>query len=340
MLPGKSAVTRGRELDPRLAVLTGEGARQKIRHPEPVKGSPAVAVWHRLPSGQEESPRNYYGVPLLKEPVWIWSVPAYFYVGGVAGGSALLASLISGRKEFRGLAATCRLLAFIGTTIGPGLLTWDLGRRFRFVNMLRVFRPSSPMSVGSWSLAGTGMLASLALLHGDRPLPRPVSWSFAGGGLMLAGYTGVLLANSANPVWQGARYALPVLFTASSMASTSGVLELLPLNEREEAVVNGFGKIGKFAEAGAMMAVEREVASNPEAAEAFREGKAGVLWRMSKWLLAAGIVAGMLPERFRWKKLAGGALTTAGAVSLRFALLSLGKQAAANSRAVMKMAAP
>jgi formate-dependent nitrite reductase membrane component NrfD len=326
-LPWKRVPTLGRELDPKLAVLTGEASLQRIKRLEPGRGSTPIPVWEQLPS-QPLPRRDYYGVPLLKEPVWIWSVPAYFYVGGVAGGSAVLAAFLHGRSGLEGLARLCRVLAFAGTTVGPGLLTWDLGRKLRFINMLRVFRPSSPMSIGSWTLAGSGALATLALLQGNAPSGRPTAVALGGGGVMLSGYTGVLLANSANPLWQGSRFLLPILFTASAVASTTGLLEMLPLNEREETVVQRFGMIGKMAEAAGMVAMEHQVARNQPAARALRTGTAGVLWKGAKTLLSAGIIAGLLPWGGPWKRRVAGTLTTAGAICLRFALLESGRQAA------------
>lgn len=337
MSPLAQPMMMGRELDPRVALLTGEGADQKVKHPEP-KGTTTtpVPVWEGVPSFPEPEGADYYRLPLLKQPVWIWSVPLYFYFGGIAGGASVLAALLHGRRRLRNLASACRWLAFLGTTVGPGLLTWDLGKMSRFLNMLRVFRPTSPMSIGSWSLAGSGGLATLALLQGDAPSGRPVGWALGGGGLMLSGYTGVLLGNTANPLWQQARLALPVLFTASSMASTSGVLELLPLNDREENVVRRFGTAGKLAEAASIIALEREVSSNPDAAKALEEGRAGVLWKGARAFVVAGIVVGLAPGRGLWKRRLSGMLTTAGAICLRYALLESGKQAAREPQAVIR----
>ncbi|GFO59132.1 polysulfide reductase [Geomonas silvestris] len=328
--------TAERELDPQLAVLSGEAAGQRIRHPAAQQGMPPIPLWQKVPSQPgEEAQKDYYRLPLLKEPVWIWSVPAYFYLGGVAGGSALLATLAHGKRGLKKLAALCRGLAFAGTTVGPALLTYDLGKMGRFLNMLRVFRPSSPMSVGSWSLAGSGALATLALVQGDHPAAKPTTRALAGGGLVVSGYTGVLLGNSANPLWQGTRLTLPLLFTASAIASTSALLELFTLNRREERVVRRFGTIGKIAEAGSMALFELEAAQNPEAARALDRGKAGVLWKGAKGFLAAGIALSLLPGDSVGKRRAAGTLTTIGALCLRFGLLEAGKEAVRDPQAVI-----
>jgi formate-dependent nitrite reductase membrane component NrfD len=331
----RKSITTGREMNPHTAVLTGEGAQQSIRQPQPDSGS-KVELWRQVPSIPGKRQLDYYRLPLVKEPVWIWSVPLYFYVGGVAGGSALLAAAAHGRRSLRRIASWCRWFAFLGTTLGPALLTWDLGKMQRFFNMLRVLRPSSPMSIGSWSLAGTGMLATLTLVQGNSDNARPAALGAAAGGLMLSGYTGVLLGNTANPLWYGTRRTLPLLFTASAMASTAGLLEMLPLNGREEKVVKRFGMVGKIGEAACMVAMEREAAVNPQAAKALHEGKGGALWQGAKAMLAAGIVLSLIPVKSPWKRRVGGAVTTAGAICLRFALLEAGKEAAREPQATIE----
>lgn len=320
-------------MDPELALLTGEGAQQRVKQAEPDAGS-VVPLWRQDPSRQAGSPRDYYRLPLLKEPVWIWSVPAYFYVGGVAGGCAVLAAALPAKRRFASLASWCQLLAFAGVTAGPALLTWDLGKMSRFLNMLRVFRPSSPMSVGSWSLAGTGAMATLSLLLGNKT-PRPVRYGTAVGGAMVAGYTGVLLGNTANPLWLEKRRLLPPLFISSAIASTAGALEMLPLNRHEEKVVQRFGMIGKIGEAAAMVAMERRTPANSEAVYGVGKGRGGLLWNAAKVALVAGAVLDLIPAKSPGRRKASGVLTTLGAICLRFALLETGKDAAREPQAVI-----
>ena len=110
---------------------------------------------------------TYYDRPILKQPVWIWTVPAYFYVGGVAGAALVLGAVaqLTGDSELRRLVGTCRSIGAAGHVIGSALLIYDLGRPSRFFNMLRVFNPKSPLSIGSWILAAGGFAsASLRLL--------------------------------------------------------------------------------------------------------------------------------------------------------------------------------
>lgn len=323
----------GREMETELAIQTGEAAQQQVKHAEPDAGA-VVPLWRQVPS-QPAPASDYYRLALLKEPVWIWSVPLYFYLGGVAGGGAVLAAALHGRRKLQRLAGWCRSLAFLGTTVGPALLTYDLGKMSRFLYMLRVFRPSSPMSVGSWSLAGTGMLSTLSLLQGDRPSAKMTNYGTALGGLLVSGYTGVLLGNTANPLWQEKRLLLPLLFTSSAVASTAGVLEMMPLNGKEEKVVQRFGMVGKVGEAASMIAMERAKPANPEAAEAVKKGKGGVLWQTAKAALVAGILLDLVPVKSPAKRKISGALTTIGAICLRFALLETGNSAAREPQATI-----
>src|SRR5438132_7597521 len=205
----------------------------------------------RLPELRDSTSdrETYYGVPLLKEHVWKAAVPAYFYVGGVAGASAALgaAATWSGSPLLGGLVRKTRLIAAGGAAVSAALLIEDLGRPSRFLNMLRVFRPTSPMSVGSWVLAAFGGLASVsALLRTQHNGPLAAIGDAAGlgagaFGLPLAGYTAVLLANTAVPLWRASAATLPPLFVASAVTSAASALELCEVNPFEARVVRRFG---------------------------------------------------------------------------------------------------
>ena len=116
----------------------------------------------------EEEARNYYGRPVLKEPTWTWEIPAYFFAGGLAGASSVLA-LVSRLAGDDKLARPARLAALGGAAVSPVLLISDLGRPERFYEMLRVFKPTSPMSVGTWVLSTFGATTSVAVMHGPTP---------------------------------------------------------------------------------------------------------------------------------------------------------------------------
>src|SRR4051812_49724673 len=118
---------------------------------------------------------SYYGRPVIKRPVWTPEVPIYFFFGGLAGASAGLAfaARLTGRKK---LARVATANAFVGVAVSPALLISDLGVPRRFFNMLRVFKVTSPMSVGSWILAAEGGLVTVTAAHEVLGLfPKPIA---------------------------------------------------------------------------------------------------------------------------------------------------------------------
>ncbi len=122
---------------------------------------------------------SYYGRPILKEPVWTWEIPAYFFFGGMAGAAAPFA-LLSELRGDEALARRAWLVALAGAAASPPLLIADLGRPERFHRMLRVIKPTSPMSVGSWILGAS----STAIVFANVRTPfRLVSAPGAPGGL-------------------------------------------------------------------------------------------------------------------------------------------------------------
>jgi formate-dependent nitrite reductase membrane component NrfD len=345
----------GRHIDADLGTLAGEASEQRVgapalahRAPQAVTKTPADAVHDDL----EEGP-SYYGLPVLKEPVWRWYIPAYFYVGGVAGASAALGAAAQlatrggspgrlGRRLPTGehrLVGRCRMIATAGSGISAALLIADLGRPARFVNMLRVFRPTSPMNVGTWFLSAFGgccAASTLPHLFSSRPWQRRVSDAAAlGAGLMglpLCTYTGVLIANTAVPIWQGTRRSLPVLFGASGAASAASLLELWPPGGEGSRIVHRFGLAGKALELALTLVLEREAAEVPRVARPLRAGVSSAMWRASQALSAAGLAASVLSRRPSVRR-AAGLLGTLGALSLRFAVMQAGRASARDPHA-------
>src|SRR5438270_5418458 len=186
----------GRNIDESLGILAGEGAQQEVKDRDGKGARPVPEPSERAESTAD--PDSYYGLPLLKEPVWKWPVPAYCYVGGVAGGCAALgaAATRSGDASLRPLCERTRVIAAGGAVVSAGLLIWDLGRPSRFLNMMRVFRPTSPMNLGTWIISAFGGFATVAaLLRKRRAGPLAAigdAAAIAAGvvGVPLAGYTG------------------------------------------------------------------------------------------------------------------------------------------------------
>src|SRR5436309_2202086 len=218
--------------------------------------------------GPIPSKPGYYGQPVVKPPVWTWEVPLYFFFGGIAGMSAVIASgaLIFHHVD---LAREAMWLAAIsGGILSPILLIMDLGRPHLFLNMLRVFKHRSAMSMGAWILSAFGACAVPGLialeLHAHQIFPgtldqlvRVAAGIFIFGsaifGTLLATYTGVLIGATAIPAWFLHRTLLPIHFGTAGLGSAAALLELLghriaPLNA-----------IGFFAAAGESVeiAIER-----------------------------------------------------------------------------------
>jgi formate-dependent nitrite reductase membrane component NrfD len=327
----------GRNVDPRLGALEGEGALQEIEHLDPERPYPDVSA--RSDSSSDGA--TYYGLPVLKEHVWKAAIPAYMYVGGLAGASAVLgaAAQWSGNPFLRGVIERTRIIAAGGALLSGALLIEDLGRPQRFFNMLRVFRPTSPMSVGSWVLAGFGGLATVsALFRKSRvgPLAAIGDAAALGAGalgLPLSGYTAVLLVNTAVPVWHAPAMSLPPLFVASAVTSAASALELCELNPFEARIVRRFGIAGKAAELLFAKAVERAASAPAVVGAPLREGPSGALWKAAKLLVGASLLVSMLPVRSRPLRRASGWLGTLGTIALRFGVLRAGRASARDPRA-------
>ena len=173
---------------------------------------------------------SYYGRPVIKEPVWkAPDVAGYLFFGGLAGASSVLAagSQLSGYRE---LARVAKVGALGAISLSAVALVHDLGRPGRFANMLRVFKPSSPMSVGSWLLAGYGPVAGAAAVSEVTGiLPKAGAAATLGAGLLgpaIATYTAALICDTAVPAWHAGYREMPYVF-AGSAASAAGGLGLL-----------------------------------------------------------------------------------------------------------------
>ncbi|HZQ02889.1 MAG TPA: NrfD/PsrC family molybdoenzyme membrane anchor subunit [Gaiellaceae bacterium] len=279
--------------------------------------------------------RSYYGRPIVKEPVWQRQVPVYFFTGGIAGACSVLHGL--GRVTRNdGLAKTALYVGAAADLASPILLVSDLGRPERFLNMLRVFKVTSPMSVGSWILLASGSASATAALLELAGRLRPVKWaaeavSFVTGP-PLATYTGALVANTAIPVWSEARGELPWLFGASAAAS-GGAATILFAPSNSAGPARRAALVGAVAELGLAQLMERRLGF---VGEVYRQGEAGRYGRLAKSCTAAG--AALLAWRGRRSRLAatvGGALLLAGSAALRFSVFEAGVQSARDPRYVV-----
>lgn len=279
---------------------------------------------------------TYYDKPVLKEPVWIWTVPMYFYVGGISGAALVLGAMtrLIGGSALQPLVRKCHWLGFIGGGIGSVLLIADLGRPERFLAMLRVLRLRSPMSIGSWILAIAPPCAGAAAMFGD------AGSSLLAGilGVPLSGYTAVLISNTAVPLWSEARRSLPALFMGSATAGAAQALKLLPgkLPWQAHSAINTFGVVGSVAELAAGYVVERDAGRVQAVGKPLHEGLSGVLWHAAKAMTIAGVALSVFGGSRRAHR-AGAILGTAGAIALRFAIFHAGKASARDPRATFQL---
>ena len=162
----------------------------------------------------------------LKPPVWTWEIPTYFFVGGAAGASAAIAGVARLFGNDPLLVRDARMIAAAGALISPLLLISDLGRPARFLNMLRVFKLQSPMSIGAWTLVAFSASVFSSLLAPHRWIGVVADSSATLFGLILATYTGVLIGATTIPVWARHVSALPILFGASALGTAISLLEL------------------------------------------------------------------------------------------------------------------
>ena len=272
--------------------------------------------------------RSYYGRPIIKEPVWKPEVPVYFFMGGLGGASSVL-SLAAGSVGNERLARTSLFVGAAAEAVSPALLVADLGRPGRFLNMLRLFKVTSPMSVGSWTLAASSSASGLAAtLEALGILPRLKAAAEILSALLgpaLATYTAVLVADTAVPVWHEGRRELPFVF-AGSAAASAGAAAVCLVPPEKAGPARRLLLLGAVAEGAAMETMERRLGF---LAEPYKEGEAGRFARVAKALTATGaLVAGLGGRRRRVAAMAGGALVLAGELCLRWSVFKAGFQSA------------
>ena len=277
----------------------------------------------------EHELRSYYGRPVLKEPTWTWEIPAYFFAGGLAGASADLA-LVARLSGNDALASKALLGALGGAAISPVLLISDLGKPARFLNMLRVFKPTSPMSVGTWILSSFGPAAGLAATSdvlGIFPrLGRVAEGVAALLGPGLATYTAVLLADTSVPVWHEGRRELPLIFAASSAASAGAAAAILAPTE-DAGPARRLAVGGAILEIVASEVMKRRMGSF--LAEPYKMDGTRHHDRVSTVLSGLGAaVVGLAGRQSRGAAAAGGAMVLAGAALKRWAIYRAGFRSA------------
>ena len=289
--------------------------------------------------------RSYYGRPIIKEPVWeVPDVPGYLFFGGLAGASSVLAAgaQLTGRP---GLTRAAKLAALGGISLSTVFLIHDLGRPARFHHMLRVFKLSSPMSVGSWILSAYGPMAGAAAVtnlagllpsgKSTRPaiaaaktvagvLGPPATAAAAALGPAVATYTAVLLCDTSVPAWHEAHRELPYVF-AGSAASAAGGFGLLAAPLGEQGPARRLAVIGSVAELAAKQLLERRLG---DLAEPYLTGRANTVLRVGEVLTVAGLAGAALTRRTRIGSALSGVMLLAASALTRYGIFEAGMASA------------
>ena len=279
--------------------------------------------------------RSYYGRPIVKEPVWQPEIPLYFFTGGIAGASAVLhaGARLTGNEV---LARRSLLIGAAADIVSPALLVSDLGRPERFLNMLRVFKVTSPMSVGSWILffsgASSTAAAALELAGKWKPLKVLAETASALLGPPLATYTGTLLADTSIPVWHEGRHELPWLFGASASAS-AGAAAAIAVPPGDAGPARRLAVGSAIVDLGLFEAMQHRLGF---VGEVYAQGRAGRFARISKVCTATGAaLLATAGKRSRAAAVGGGALVLAGELALRWSVFRAGFQSARDPRYVV-----
>ena len=281
--------------------------------------------------------------PFIHAPVWSGQVAQYFWSGGMASGSAFVALACDVVGDHRS-AAIARKVALGAVAPAPLLLIADLGRPERFLNMMRIFKPRSPMNMGAWCLvafSGSGALAVGCDLIG-RPKPaRALGALTALLGSYLGSYTGVLLACTAVPVWARSRTVLGPAFVATATATGAAATRLtlgacgLPHHHPTRRAIGAIETGAMLSELALSQLGERRLG---DLGDALRSGGPGVTFRCAKGLVALGLSLRLLARRTgpREHDVASVAYLAAG-LAFRYAWVYAGRASAADDAAVVAM---
>jgi hypothetical protein len=321
--------------------------RREAEQQGQVKSSRIRPAGAPFPKASPET--GYYGIPLLKEPQWTREIPLYFFVGGAAGAAAVVGAIANYTGADQKLVRDARWIAAAGSVISPFLLISDLGRPERFLAMMRVFKPQSPMSVGVWTLLGFSAGASAAAFAGFmrerygpslplRVLENAGEAASLAFGLPFSNYTGVLIGATAIPVWNRNVGDLPIHFAASGLGAAVGMLELMGHTRSRALQALGLG--AAVFETWEGVRIEGRTHSH---LDPLKHGRSGWITR------AGGVLSGPVPTALRIASAFSGrnrsrslrrwaAISSiAGSLITRYAWIEAGHASARNWRAPLEI---
>ena len=324
--------------------------------------SPLDKALGTLKNDDSDAHPSYYDISMLKKPVWTPEVGVYFFLGGMSGGAYMLARLAAriGGAEYRSLTRVGTAVALAAALPCAPLLIKDLGDPKRFHHMLRVFKPHSPMSLGSWALTAYTAAAAVAGLRewvrarqGDAPLTGAAKAADGAAaivadvgvplGLLVAGYTGVLLSTTAVPLW-GRNPWLGALFSAGAVASGASATRLaltVTAEGADGAAGQALAKVEGAARATEVFLLGGYLGAAGEFAKPLTHGsEAKRFWRGAIVAgLAAPAILEVLPvtkKAHRWLDLAASALAVFGAFCLRASITGAGRESAGDPEAARR----
>jgi formate-dependent nitrite reductase membrane component NrfD len=278
----------------------------------------------RLRREPEPEFRSYYDLPILNRPEWeAADVAGYLFLGGLAGASGVIgaAARLTGRTA---LSRTCSIASALAGQTSLILLIRDLGRPARFLNMLRVLKVTSPMSVGSWLLAGFIPLTDLAAAGAlARRAPRATAAASIAAGVLgapVSTYTAALIGNTAVPAWHEGHRHLPFVFASSALAAGAGV-GLLGAPSAETGPLRPLAGAAGLAEVVVTRAMQQQMGV---VGETYRSGAAQRYLRAAEGLTVAGAVLTATARRSRLLRAAAGAALITGSALTRFGIFHAG----------------
>jgi formate-dependent nitrite reductase membrane component NrfD len=280
-------------------------------------------------------PDSYYGRPIIKPTVWgSPEIPGYLFLGGLAGASSVLAGFAQ-RSGNRELARASKVAAAGAIGLSAVALVEDLGRPLRFLNMLRVLKVTSPMSVGTWLIsayAPAAMAAAACAVTGK--LPKAGALATIGAAAVGSGvctYTAALVSDTAVPAWHEAYREMPYLFVGSA-ASAAGGLGMLAAPTEQAGQAVRFAVLGAATELTAKSLLVRRLG---DIAEPYQVGRAGKLMEAAEVLTAAGLAGAVLAGRSRAATALSGAALVAASAMTRFGIFEAGRASARDPKYIV-----
>jgi formate-dependent nitrite reductase membrane component NrfD len=302
--------------------------------------------------------QKYYDVTMLKRSPWKWEISSYFFLGGLSGGAYLLARLAArlGGKRLQPIRQLGAAVAAISILPCGPLLIKDLGDMRRFHHMLRVFKPQTPMSLGTWTVALYSSAAAVALLRelmlqdecnavaksrlqrwterADPGLLVIIDGAGVPAAMLMTSYTGLLLSCTATPLWTRNAWLSP-LFVSSALTTGAAAIELglacCKQGEQtaaSEQVLNPISRTARMAEAITLTGYLRSLG---ERAGPLVKGKhAHHTWLAYAALVAPELIEAILPTSAspRWKLALRASILLYAGLSLRKTIVNAGNESA------------